>query len=241
MLKNMVDTSDLVDARHDAASNSWVRNQADKMSGTDYIHSHHIRVGCLPTKSRTTRGTENDRMCRGGCMKSETNYHIIQECHRTHGGRVNRHDHVVKELGKHFENRNYDRVLVEPRLKTSVGLRKPDLLLVKEGKATIIDVQITSGRSLEQYHAQKRAKYRDIRGMEDLVKTKYGVNTVEFQAATFSYKGVIEKNTSKLFKELGINERFKVLMVSSVLRGAWKNWTLFNRITTMTRGGRFYL
>lgn len=238
VLSNMVDTNDLKDSRHDPASNSWVRNHADDISGADYIHYHHIRAGCLPSKARTNRGNENDRLCRGGCMVSETNYHTIQQCHRTHGGRVERHDRVVNELAKHFKARNGVNVITEPKLKTRVGVRKPDLLIIENRKATIIDVQIVNGCSMERDHANKIAKYREIPGMNDLVKTKFDVQTVTYHAATISYKGMIEKDTSETLKKLGINEQFKFLIISSVLRGAWINWTLFNRITTMTRGVR---
>ena len=239
MLKNMVDTNDLEDARHDAASNSWVRSHADQVSGADYIRYHHIRAGCLPSKARTTRGSDNSRLCRGGCMVSETNYHIVQQCHRSHGGRIERHDNIVKVLSKHFEVRNYEKIEMEPRFRTVVGLRKPDLLIIKNGKATIIDVQIVNGHSMEQFNDTKVSKYRDITGIDELVKTKYrtfNVHTVEFHAVTISYKGVIEKTTSKLLKQLEFNELSRFWIVSSVLRGTWINWTLFNRITTMARG-----
>lgn len=234
----MVDTNDLKDMRHDPASSSWVRNQADKISGADYIHYHHIRAGCLKSKARTNRGNENDRLCRGGCMVSETNYHTIQQCHRTHGGRIERHNRVANELAKHFTARNGVTVINEPKLKTRAGVRKPDLIIIEDRKAKVIDVQIVNGTNMERDHANKIAKYRDIPAMDDLIKTKYGVETVTFHAATISHKGVIEKDTSKTLKKLGINEQFKFLMVTSVLRGAWINWTLFNKTTTMARGVR---
>lgn len=148
---------------------------------------------------------------------------------------MGRHDRVVNELAKHFKARNNVDVKVEPNLKTRVGLRKPDLLLIENGEATIIDVQVVNGCSVERDHANKLAKYRDIPGMNDLIKTKFGVHTVKFQAVTISHKGMIEKDTSKTLKKLGINEQLRFLIVTSVLRGAWINWTLFNRITTMTR------
>ena len=37
------------------------------------------------------------------------------------------------------------RVFVEPHLKTTVGLRKPHLICVKDGKAYFTDAQIVSG------------------------------------------------------------------------------------------------
>lgn len=240
VLCNMVDTNDLKDAHFDAASNSWVRRHADKLSGRDYIHYHHIRAGCLPSKARTGRGTDNNRHCRAGCMVSETNYHTIQQCHRSNFVRCDRHDRVVKMLRDHLSKRANVEVMVEPRFKTVEGLKKPDLILKNATKATVIDVQVVSGRSMERDHATKVAKYRDVRGMDDLIKSRYRVNAVEFQAITISYKGVIEKKSSRMLKDLNLNEQFKFLIVTSVLRGAWIGWTMFNSMTTMTRRARFH-
>ena len=174
-------------------------------------------------------------------MKPETNYHVIQECHRTHGGRIRRHDRVVDELAKNLVNRYT--VIKEPKLRTEVGLRKPDLLLIQGNKALIVDVQVRKGNELGKSHKEKLDKYKNVRNLTDLVKNKYreyNIHDVDFRAITVSWKGVIERETSKTLKELGINERLKFLIVTSVLRGAWINWTLFNQITTMTRGGRYY-
>lgn len=235
VLAGMVDTMDLKDARHDSASNTWVRNRAQEISGQDYIHYHHIRAGCLPSKARTTRGRAHDRLCRAGCMRSETNYHVIQQCQRTHGGRVFRHDRIVDILNDHFKKRKNIKVLKEPRMQTQVGLRKPDLIVYNREKATVLDVQIVSGRSMERDHANKVAKYKDIPGFSDIIKKKCCSRNIEFHAITLSYKGLIERNTSKLLHKLQINEQLKFIMVSSVLRGTWLNWNAFNKTTTRTR------
>lgn len=134
VLSGMVDTNDLKDASFDKASNCWVYERASEISGRDYIRYHHVRAGCLPTRARTNRGRQNDRLCRAGCGGSETNYHVIQQCQRTHGGRVLRHDRVVNLLFDHLRHRPGVEVIKEPRFKTRIGLRKPDLLISKKSK-----------------------------------------------------------------------------------------------------------
>lgn len=234
-LYNMVDTNDLKDASKDSASNSWITNQAHRISGSDYIHYHHIRAGCLPSRARLARGRERDRLCRAGCMVSETNYHIVQQCQRTHGGRCFRHDRVVDLLQSNLNNRPNCTVIKEYQFKTVLGKRKPDLLITQGNRTIVLDVQIVSGRNMERDYAQKCSKYRDIRGFETLVKRKCMSDTVEFQSLTISFKGLIEERSSKLLDELNINEELRFLMVTSVLRGAWLNWKTFNRTTTMAR------
>lgn len=235
VLYGMVDTSDLKDACKDTSSNSWVVDQAHEISGMEYIHYHHVRAGSLPSKARLARGSERERLCRAGCLVSETNYHIVQQCQRTHGGRIFRHDRIVDMLYSHLNSRADCKVVKEPRFKTELGLRKPDLLISEGNKTIVLDVQIVGGRDMKRDYLQKCNKYREIRGFETLVKRKCFTNTIEFQSLTISFKGLIEENSSKLLDKLGINEQLKFRMVTSVLRGAWLNWTSFNRMTTTTR------
>lgn len=236
VLSMRVDTNDLTDARHDAASYKWVCNRANDISGSDYIHFNHIRAGCLPSKARTTRGRVlNNRQCRAGCNGSETNYHVIQQCQRTHGGRVHRHDRVVNMLHDQLITRSNTKVLKEARFKTHVGLRKPDLLITRDKSTVVLDVQIVNGHNMGFYHETKISKYRDIPGFDAMIKRRCASRTVEFHAITISYKGLIERKSSETLNRLGINEQLKFLIVTSVLRGAWLNWNSFNRMTTRTR------
>lgn len=234
-LLKMVDTNDLAEAKHSKASNDWVSSRSLDISGDDYIKYHHIRAGCLPSRSRTSRGRRLNRCCRAGCRVSETNHHVIQVCHRTHGGRVLRHDRLVEMLSKHFNNRDRYKALVEPIFKTSVGNRKPDLLLTREGKTYVLDVQVVNGSSINRDYVAKKNKYKDIQGLEELIKKKCASRTIEYDAITISYKGVVERNTYKLFQTLNIGEHLIFMLITSVLRGSWLNWNQFNKTTALAR------
>lgn len=229
----MVDTKDLAEANQGKCSNSWIESRADEISGGDYVKYHHIRVGCLPSKARTSRGRNKDRSCRAGCRVSETNYHTIQVCHRTHGGRVFRHDRVVELLAGHFRKRDRTQVLVEENFRTPVGLRKPDLLITKNGKTYLIDVQIVSGVNMGRDHATKTNKYRSIDGLHDQIKSKCRSRDVDYHSVTISHKGIVERHTISLFNKLDIPERLRFFVISSVLRGSWLNWNQFNKSTAL--------
>lgn len=235
-LYDMIDTNDLSEAKHCSVSNAWIDRKSDKISGQDYIHYNHIRVGCLPSRARTTRGDNlADRLCRGGCGVSETNYHIIQQCHRTHGGRVLRHDRLVNLIEENLNKRNGQKYknIKEPKLKTSVGLRKPDLLITSNGSTTVLDIQVVSGRYMARDHRNKIEKYKSIPGMDDVIKKKCASSTVVYDAITLSYKGLIERNSYKTLKHLGFNEQFCLILMTSVLRGTWLNWQRFNKNTAL--------
>lgn len=233
-LYDMVDTNDLKESKGCSASSNWLGKWADQVSGQDFIHYNHIRVGCLPSKARTSRGQTHDRRCRAGCRVSETNHHVIQTCHRTHGGRVLRHDRVVNLIEQNLIKRNGWRIKKEAKIKTSVGLRKPDLLITKDGATKVLDVQIVSGRNMATDHRNKIHKYQSIPNFDEMVKKICGSRTVSYEAVTISYKGLLGKETYKALKKLGMNERFIFVLSTSVLRGTWLNWNQFNKSTAST-------
>lgn len=234
-LLNMIDTKDLVDANKGKSSNAWVESRSDQVSGGDFIKYHHIRVGVLPSKARTSRGRIRDRTCRAGCRVSETNYHTIQLCQRTHGGRVHRHDRVVEMLANHLKRRDRTTVLVEHLFKTPVGNRKPDLIVTKNGMSYVIDVQIVGGANMDRDRNTKIEKYRSIQTFDELVKSKCHSRDVFYHSVTISYKGIVERATIDLFKKLHISEHLQFMLVTSVLRGSWLNWNQFNKSTALTR------
>lgn len=234
-LYGMVDTNDLTESKYCPLASSWVSSRSDEVSGRDYIQYHHIRAGCLPSRARTTRGRSTlKRTCRAGCLVSETNYHTIQICQRTHGGRTLRHDRVVSVLTEHFKKRRC-RVLRELKLDTSDGRRYPDLMVTREGKTFVLDFQVVSGRFMQRDHLRKCNKYGGIEGFTDLIKRKCASRAVECHAVTMSYKGLIERNTCKLLDRLGISEQLRFMMVTSVLRGTWLSWSQFNKTTALAR------
>lgn len=237
-LGNMVDTCDLNNAKACPVSSAWVEDRSHDISGEDYIHYHHIRAGCLPSKARTTRGRADDRLCRAGCMVSETNYHVVQVCQRTHGGRVHRHDRVVDLLEGHLKNRPHTTVLKEPKLKTTLGLRKPDLVVTQGEKSIVLDVQIVSGKSMSRDHINKKNKYKDIVGFSDIIQKRCNSRIVTYDAITISFKGLFAKETIRLFDTLKITEQLRFMIVTSVLRGTWLNWNGFNRSTSRAHGPR---
>lgn len=67
---------------------------------------------------------------------TETTYHTIQQCPRTHEWRVRRHDMLVNYIAK-INNNDYKRCLVEPRIVTDCGLWKPNHLIIEDRAATV--------------------------------------------------------------------------------------------------------
>lgn len=234
MMESRYDTKYLIRSRDCKASTTWVRKYADEVTGRDYIRYNQIRAGCLPSRARMQRGRTGARSCRAGCMASETNYHVIQQCHRTHGGRIMRHDRLVGMLGECLGGARLSYgVIVEPKLRTESGLWKPDLLITKNLKTLVLDVQVVSGTHMKEDNIAKIRKYREVAGLQEQILRVCGSNEVDYGAVTLSYKGVFQKDSAEQLYKLGINERQMFMLVTSTLRGSWLNWVRFNKMNTV--------
>lgn len=229
-----VDGKDLEHAWVHKSSTSWNSVLASRVSGEDYVHYHQIRANALPTRVRTARGRPaKDTLCRGRCGRTETAQHVIQECHRTHGVRVQRHDRAVGILGEDLEKRNT--VLYKQEFQTARGKRKPDLILLgDDDTAHVVDVQIVRCSDLDASHARKVGKYQDSE-LERVIKDKYGIGRVGYHACTLSFKGVWCLPSVNDMKRLGVTDYCLFKIVTSALRGTWLGWKQFNSATFVGR------
>lgn len=136
-------------------------------------------------------------------------------------------------LGTEFGRAGH-RVDKEVKIRTTRDVYKPDFVLVQGDIAYVVDVQVVKCTDLESDHDVKVRKYDNVE-LKGLIKEKYGVNDVKFEACTISYKGVWSKKSVIGLKRLGIRNYCLFQIVTIVLRGTWLNWQTFNRVTTAFR------
>lgn len=222
-LNSKIDTAGL--SSGDPVSHKWLSGY--RMSGGDFVKLNHVRVGCIPTVARLARGRggTTNMQCRNGCAASETNYHVIQQCEASGGGRRFRHNAIVKLMSSALRNQGID-VHDEPRFNSMEGLKIPDLIAVKGGRAWVMDVQVVKDDKLDQYHATKRSKYQDCRGLDELIMRRYLCNKVSHLPITISYKGVIQCETaSVLRKHFSVSDAMLGQMTLVTLQFGYRNWT----------------
>ncbi|GBN58405.1 Retrovirus-related Pol polyprotein from type-2 retrotransposable element R2DM [Araneus ventricosus] len=170
-------------------------------------------------------------MCRAGCNRNETLNHISQGCPRTHQRRIARHNAVSNYIKHGLENRGYI-VFDELIYKTNVGNRKPDLVVLKNKTAFVIDSQIV-GESVDLKRANQRkiSYYRDNDEMIDQIRQLHKVDEVSVLAATLNLRGcwslhsvedIVTKN--KMLTQNGLT-----VLSSRVLIGTYSAFTLFNK------------
>lgn len=222
------DTRDLSAAMHCRAVNAFVYNDEITMTGHDYVHFHQIRTGSIPTKARCGRGLNTDIACRGCGLSDETNYHVLQVCERSKGMRTKRHDVLLNVLQAELSRiREGETIHREPLLDTQLGIRKPDLVIVRGCTALILEVHIVSGLGMENARAVKINKYKDI---EEYIKGKFNVERVFFETLTVSYKGIFERNSARALCGLGVTQEALRMMSASVLHGSWLTWWSFKQV-----------
>lgn len=219
-LGSKIDTSGLNPG--DPVSHKWL-DHTGKMTGGDFVKFNHLRAGCLPTAARLARGRDTDARCRWGCNSSETNYHVIQQCKSSEGGRRLRHNAVVKFMASVLDKNST--VHKEPKFQTISGTNIPDLIVVTNGTAWVMDVQIVKDDNMAQYHLNKRQKYKTCSGLNDLIMRRYGCSRVKHRPITVSYKGIIHQETANTLRNrFGLSESSLAKVTLLILRGSYSNW-----------------
>ena len=140
-------------------SSSWVA-APDKVSSKLFRRGFKLRSNLMTTRARQARwkSSAHEVKCRHGCPSIESLQHIIQRCHYTHSSRVYRHDRVVKRLVKIAERHNR-KVLVEPQIPLAPTYIKPDIILIHNKHAVVIDVQVCGDVNAERAFSGKVKKY----------------------------------------------------------------------------------
>lgn len=161
---------------------TWVLAPPPHWTKSDYIRAILLRCGLLPTMSTPW----NQRECRNpSCATSESLYHILQRCPITHYARINRHDHVVKQISTYARGgppseltRASPSTVLNPTIKTSHTTYKPDIICKKNDKSYVIEVSVayeSDTNSLLKSYAYKYDKYNQP-DLKDKVNKMYGTN-----------------------------------------------------------------
>lgn len=236
MLKDHYATKHLSEAYNSRASRSWCGRMSNEISGGDFIKYHLLSSYSIPTLARRNwgqnRGSEHTN-CRDGCGRTETMHHVLQECKRTHGGRVLRHDRALDYVFRVLQTKwdGTAEIVKEPHIQTPSGLAKPDLIFYAETEkvAYVIDLHVVGGEYMKEARERKVAKYRNMMGMSDAIKQRYNVERVYYESITVSNMGIIDSASLELLKKLDFSGKSIFRLVTSILRGSWLNWFCFKR------------
>ena len=147
--------------------------------------------------------------------------HILQSCPRTHASRIARHDKIVDLVISSAEKIGYS-ICREPAIPTPAGIRKPDLVLVRDCDLTILDVTIVADNAdLEQSHQDKQVYY-DVPAIREWAQRRYEPRHIAFEALAMSWRGLLASRSAAALRRLGLSARFISLASAVALeRGTW--------------------
>lgn len=150
-LVSSVDGRELAEMNIDGASHLWLKNP-DRVFPRLYIRGLQLRGGTLTTKARATRGRVSpgdERRCRGGCQDVETQHHILQRCTKTHDVSCARHNRIMRLVCKKLKSKEHC-LSVEPIIPCAKSHIKPDIIVHRTERLTVMDVTIASGYRLHE-------------------------------------------------------------------------------------------
>ena len=217
----------------------YIDERAFAIHDKDYIQYNHIHINCLPTRVRTSRGRRangENQTCRAGCNITETATHVIQNCFRTHGGRVLRHNAVYKILANGLRQKGYN-VITEAKLWTIEGLKRPGILAIKDGRAEIIDAQIISGsNSLNNTHNDKIRIYDKASVKAEVLKVyKVPEDRIRVSSCTITWRWIWSSHSAEYFNEtLKLPKELLTSLTTRVLQESHMNWTRWSQTTSRT-------
>ena len=203
-LHKRCDGDGLIEAADHHGSRNWILNPPSYMQGRTYLSGIHWRYLAIRCKARSGRGRAVSKLCRAGCGMVETPLHISQLCKCVHGLRISRHNRLVELISESAKAAGV-RVVVEPRIATSEGLRKPDLILVNLStkRVAVVDVQV-AWRRLRSSHASKVAKYEKHVEISRVCTNLCEGAVVKFGAVIVSPRGLWCKDNDTSLEHVGL-------------------------------------
>ena len=208
------------------AAHDWVAAPTRLLSGKDYIRINHLRHNRMLSRSMKSRLNRNtDPMCPVCVNQVHTVAHVLQQCPRTHGARIRRHDAICKFLSDRFKAKHFQ-VLWEPHFRLSSGLLKPDLICYNNEVAFVVDISIVSDSvDPDTVHRQKVAKY----GVPELlskVRAATGLDIVIPSALILNWRGAISPASASSLKDVIRKADQTILSCRTLQYGVyiWDTW-----------------
>ena len=220
-LYSSVDGRGLAPAPQVPAQHQWVTAGDMTLNGHAYVGAIKIRGNLVATALRSARGRPHTDIRCDCCGRPEALSHILQSCPRTHASRIARHDKIVDLVISSAEKIGYS-ICREPAIPTPAGIRKPDLILVRDCDLTILDVTIVADNAdLEQSHQDKQVYY-DIPAIREWAQRRYEPRHIAFEALAMSWRGLLASRSAAVLRRLGLSARFISLASAMALEcGTW--------------------
>ena len=198
-------------------SSSHFLRTGDFIRFADWRFIHRARLNLLPLNGSRHHDQHGNKSCRRCGYESETLPHVINHCMRYAEIITRRHNAIVSRVKKAAQQRFT--ILAENE--AVVGNLRPDLILVKNNKASIIDITIPFDNRMGAFEEARRAKEEKYAGLAEALHTRY--STVEVDAIVVGSLGSWDPANDRIMKRLCSKKYlalFRKLCVSDVVRAS---------------------
>jgi hypothetical protein len=160
-----------------------------KNTSNFFIHALVNEGGLMAPAARMARGRRERDVACDACDRTESIGHILQLYQRTNGARNDRHNSVLDRTVKVLV-KNHCSVLVKPAIPTPAGIRRPDIVAWKGGKACyIINVTVVvDNADLDRVH-QLKIEHYTTQHVRDWALRVSGTASVTFSSLSFNWRG----------------------------------------------------
>ena len=222
-LTETVDGRNLVESLQENPSpTGWLLDPTMKISGRDFVKAVHVRLNCMKTPSRSSRGNNRNtsNLCRFDRQVANNN-HISQACQVTHGLRVKRHDEIVNMIASSYKKKGFT-VKVEPRIPANNTFLKPDLVMTKCNVTWVLDPIISADNAdLERRRADKVLIY-DTPAVERFIREgKDTDHLICVDGLVFTNRGTICKRSMGVLRSV-IPRTYLNYIVLRILLLTWR-------------------
>jgi len=187
-------------------SNTWINGESFMTEG-EYISALQLRTNTFPTRECLNRGRAGRNvMCRRCGLSVETIGHISGACVEVKECRIARHNRIVHKIKAMAEVKGY-RTMLEPRIKVDGRTLIPDLVIYKEGKATVIDPTVVWDEKSEALDLAAKGKMDKYTCLIPSVRQLTGCEDVIIQPLVIGCRGSWHKGNEALRETLSWKDR----------------------------------
>ncbi|KAH8030322.1 hypothetical protein HPB51_006754 [Rhipicephalus microplus] len=210
-------------------STAWLGEGTTFLSGREFIKLVKFHISAMPSLTRLKRGQNVPVTCRAGCDARESLGHILQQCHRTHHQRIERHDGIVRYLASRLKEKGWS-VLQEPHYRTSQGTKIPDLVIHRDQQSVVLDVQVVGTRvALSDAYEMKRNKYL----FPELTKQVNPHSSPIVAAVTMSYRGTWARESVNILTDVGLGRNDLKMLSIRCMQGGLRAFSVHQKSTVV--------
>lgn len=214
--------------------NQWLWGYG-RTPGQDYVNGVKLLTNNLPCLTNLRRGAADPtvpKRCRLCKTSNESQLHILQLCPMMKDAIIHRHDKTLARLEESLRSKGYQ-VEHEPRFRDANGrLHKPDVIVVKDERAVVLDLQVAYEKTpdvLDKRWRDKADKYLRA-NINAQINQRLGTNDVKYGAVIVGSRGSWCKLNDEMLQFLSLNNsQFKRQLCQLALSGTLSIWRWFRR------------